>query len=129
MTKIVGKRVSFDFDGTLDDEFDGFVNQQKHEIQKVCKELLENNEVFIITKRYGPNHKEAAKVYTLASALGIKQENIHFTNRDLKYLKIKELNIDVHFENEEYECYVINRTVECVTVVPVEDPYWKDLVY
>ena len=30
-------KVSFDFDGTLDDEFDGVYNPQKLEIQKIAK--------------------------------------------------------------------------------------------
>ena len=48
-------RISFDFDGTLDDEFGGLYNSQKEEIQNIAKKYVESgHQVCIITKRYGP---------------------------------------------------------------------------
>ncbi len=128
--KIYNRRVSLDFDGTIEDEFDGSVNKQKEEIQDICKQLLKNNcNVFIITKRFGLLHPETYIVYKVANDLGVKRENVYFTDREMKDKKISELNIDVHFENSEYEVNLINKNVPNILVVHVEDPYWRDLVY
>jgi hypothetical protein len=128
--KIVENLISFDFDGTLDDDFDGTNNPIKEEIQSVCRDLIhQGKDVCIITKRYGPDSGmgETDKVYKLAMDLGVK--NIYFTDRELKDSKIKELGIEMHFENSEYEARVIQfRNPKCVVVL-VTDPCWKDLVF
>jgi hypothetical protein len=132
-------RISFDFDGTLVDEFGGHPsNSQKDEVQGLAKKYLsEGHEVMIITKRFGPENadkgikNEHLEVQELAKKLGIK--TIHFTNREMKFSYIINLGIDRHFENDDYEVQLINqvckeRNHNCL-VVPVEDPYWRDLVY
>lgn len=132
-------RISFDFDGTLVDEFGGHPsNSQKDEIQRLAKKYLsEGHEVMIITKRFGPENSdkgiknEHLEVQHLAKKLGI--ETIHFTNREMKFSYIINLGVDRHFENDDYEVQLINqvckeRNHNCL-VVPVEDPYWRDLVY
>ena len=35
---ITNKKISFDFDGTLSDEFDGSLNNQKEEVQSILKQ-------------------------------------------------------------------------------------------
>ena len=126
--------ISFDMDGTLGDGFDRTPNRQKEEIQQLCsKYIMMLHDVHIITKRWGPEYRneglknECDIVYQLANRLGIKPQNIHFTNRLWKCNKIKELNIDIHFENSEAEVKMIEKLG--VKVIPVEDPYWRDLVY
>jgi phosphoserine phosphatase len=132
-------RISFDFDGTLVDEFGGHPsNSQKDEIQGLAKKYLsEGHEVMIITKRFGPENadkgikNEHLEVQELAKKLGI--EKIHFTNREMKFSYIINLDVDRHFENDDYEVQLINqvckeRNHNCL-VVPVEDAYWRDLVY
>lgn len=131
-------KVSFDFDGTLDDEFDGEVNPQKEEIQKIAKKfVIDGYDVCIITKRYDESNKSLGKkneyleVYELAKNLGISK--IYFTNREMKFSDILRLKIDMHFENSEYEVDLINQACKennhkCI-VVPIEDPYWRDLIY
>jgi hydroxymethylpyrimidine pyrophosphatase-like HAD family hydrolase len=86
--RIVENKISFDFDGTLDDDFDGTPNLQKEEVQSVCKQLVEQGkDVCIITKRYGnPSYGECNKVYELAKQLGI--QNVYFTDRELKHAKV-----------------------------------------
>lgn len=128
------KLVSFDFDGTLVDDFYGEHNSQKETIQKICKDLIDNgHNVFIVTKRFGPEFSHLGKknehveVHELAEKLGIRKENIHFTNREWKYYTLKRLNMNVHFENSEDEVYEIRRNVPSMTVVHIENPYWKDL--
>ena len=132
-------RISFDFDGTLVDEFGGHPsNSQKDEVQELAKKYLsEGHEVIIITKRFGPENfdkgikNEHLEVQHLAKKLGI--ENIYFTNREMKFSYIINLKVDRHFENDDYEVQLINqvcreREHKCL-VVPVEDSYWRDLVY
>ena len=132
-------RISFDFDGTLVDEFGGHPsNIQKDEVQGLAKKYLsEGHEVMIITKRFGPENadkgikNEHLEVQELAKKLGI--EKIYFTNREMKFSYIINLEVDRHFENDDYEVQLINQACQerehkCL-VVPVEDSYWRDLVY
>lgn len=117
---------SFDFDGTLDDDFDGTLNTQKDEIREICRQLITHGKkVYIITKRLGPNHNESKKVIDLSKQLLIN--NIYFTNRELKTDKIRELSVEVHFENDKYESDIIEKIP--IIVIHIEDPYWRDLVY
>ena len=129
-------KISFDFDGTLDDEFDGGYNIVKEEIQSLAKKYVdEGNDVCIITKRFDSNNRHLGKVnehllvYELAKELGITK--IYFTNREMKFSLIK-LGIEMHFENSEYEVQLINQACKqnnrnCVTV-HVEDPNWRDMI-
>jgi hypothetical protein len=131
-------KISFDFDGTLEDDFDGTVNKQKEEIQKLAKRYVsDGHDVCIITKRYGYEKSnlgignEHLKVYYLANELGI--DKVYFTNREMKFNYIINLGIDRHFENDDYEVQLIKQVCDqnnhkCL-VVPVEDSYWRDLVY
>lgn len=130
-------RVSFDFDGTLGHPFGsdqtGERNDQINKIQKYALSYIKDgHQVFIITKRYGPENKnlglryEHLPVYDLAFKLGIDLNNVHFTNRDMKTDKILSLNIDIHFDDDQYECDLISSIG--VKVIPVHDPYWEDLV-
>jgi hydroxymethylpyrimidine pyrophosphatase-like HAD family hydrolase len=130
--------ISFDFDGTLEDEFGGFPkNNQKEYIQSLARKYInEGHDVMILTKRYGPELKdmglrgEYLPVYYLARELGI--EKVYFTNREMKFSYILNMKIDIHFENDEYEVDLINRacsenTHNCL-VIPVEEYNWKDLI-
>lgn len=132
------KNISFDFDGTLEDEFGGVpVNNQKEEIQSLAKKYIsEGHEVMILTKRYGPENadkglkNEHIPVYELAKELGIK--TVYFTNREMKFSHIIILQIDKHFENDEYEVSLINqvcieRNHRCL-VIPVEQDDWRELL-
>lgn len=126
--------ISFDVDGTLLDDFDGSPNKQKEEIQSLAKKhLASGDNVFIITKRYGPEFlnegikNEHLIVYQLANSLGIPIEKCHFTNRDWKVATILKLNIQRHYENSDKEVKMCQDAG--IEVIPVEDPYWRDLVY
>jgi len=131
-------KISFDFDGTLEDEFGGFPkNNQKESIQSLAKKYIsEGHDVMILTKRYGPEFKDSGlknehlPVYYLARELGI--DKVYFTNRKMKFSFILSMKIDIHFENDEYEIDLINRVClekghNCL-VVPVEDKDWENLI-
>lgn len=132
-------RISFDFDGTLENDFDGTLNLQKIKIQQLAKKYVsEGHTVFIITKRYGPEmitsglKNEHQKVLILAQILDIPIQNCIFTNREFKHNVIVNQKIDIHFENSEYEVELINDTCskmghKCLTV-HIEIPYWQDLL-
>jgi len=122
--------ISFDFDGTLEDDFDGTPNLQKDEIQNICRELInQGKDVCIITKRYDPTVYvgESEIVFNLAEKLGIKK--VYFTNRYLKDQKINELGIQCHFENSEYESNIIKLNNPNTLVVHIENLNWKSLIY
>ena len=130
-------KISFDFDGTLDDEFDGGYNIVKEEIQSLAKKYVdEGSDVCIITKRFDSNNRHLGKVnehllvYDLAKELGITK--IYFTNREMKFSHIIKLVIEMHFENSEYEVQLINQACKqndhkCVTI-HVENPNWREFL-
>lgn len=99
-------RISFDIDGTLG---------HKPHIQRLAQELCRDpfNEVHIITKRYGYVHPtagdEVSGVLAIAAQLRIPKERIHFTNRNMKIEKIKELQIDIHWDDDLQEIALIRR--------------------
>jgi hypothetical protein len=106
MENQIKTRISFDMDGTL-----GHVPY----IQNLCKCLLldPSNEVLIITRRY--NHvnteygDEMTQVFNLAGRLGIKKENVHFTNREYKVGLIKQLDVDIHYDDDFTEIQLIRQ--------------------
>ena len=99
-------KISFDFDGTLG---------HKPHIQRLAQELCRDpfNEVHIITRRYGYVHPtagdELTDVLKIASILNIPKERIHFMNRKMKIEKIKELEIDIHWDDDIQEIALIRR--------------------
>lgn len=118
--------VSFDFDGTLEDDFDGTLNTQKEKIQNICKLFCSGgHDVRIITKRYSQefSSEEYKVVYELANKIGIPIQKVHFTNREYKDSKVFELGIDLHFENSRYEASLISNKSN---VIWVEDPNWEE---
>lgn len=108
-------KVSFDFDGTIG---------HKNDIQEYCKTLLSNNqvEVFITTRRYGPDSKgnpedpwwvnigtkNWEEVYKLADTLGINRDNIHFCNMKMKYDYLKDKDFLWHLDDDMLEVEEIN---------------------
>jgi hypothetical protein len=56
----------------------------------------------IVTQRYGLAHpmSEASDVYEMAKRIGIKPENVHFTNRADKWPIVKSLNSVMHIDDD-----------------------------
>ena len=78
------KKVSFDFDGTL----------SKLSVQKYAKKLIEQNiDVHIVTSRWedpslyidlNEDERNHNDLFFVMQELGIKRENLHFTNMEYK---------------------------------------------
>lgn len=133
---ITDKKISFDFDGTLSDEFDKTLNLQKKEIQNVFRQLKEmGNDVYIITKRHSPKNgsmgkiNEHIEVLQLAAEMGISGKNVIFTDRQLKAETLIKMGINIHFENSDFELQYLNTLNHNVNMVMITDPYWRDLIY
>lgn len=127
-------KISFDYDGTLADDFDGSTNYEKDKVIAKLKELQsENHEIFIVTKRFSPNnaHKglvnEHIDVLRLAAELKIPGTKVIFTDRKFKADKLIELTIDQHFENSNEELYYFlnNHTNSSMNYIMVSSSPWK----
>ncbi len=109
-------RISFDFDCTLGEDI----------IQKISSSLLKDNEIFIVTSRCaGLSHN--IDLLNVAKRLGIKDENIHFTEGGWKWRKIKELEIDIHFDDVPEECELIKWNTKCLPLL-LWDEYSKESI-
>jgi hypothetical protein len=96
-------KISFDVDGTLRDDFFGNVNPYKNSVQELAKRLIaDGHDVLIVTRRYKDGRiDEHTVVYELAEKIGISIENVHFTNREWKYIKLHELGVDFHIDDDD----------------------------
>lgn len=102
-------KISFDYDGTL--------TQQRYR-DKAKSLINQGKTVYIVTSR---NEKNSADVYKTANDIGIKKENVHFTNGELKWKTIKRLNIGTHYDNNPQEIEAIRKNTNAVAI-PVEQP-------
>ena len=108
------QRISLDFDGVLG-----------HEawVQEMAKGLMKDghNEVHIITRRYDSiinGIDEVSEVLQIADYLKIPKKRIHFLNREYKFNKIKELNINIHFDDDIIEIIQIrSKCPECRAIL------------
>jgi len=124
---IINKRISFDFDGTLDDHFDGSINSEKDNVRKLLLDLSKDNTIYIITKRYAENYikniDEASKVFEVAEQLGLGRDRIRFTNRELKIAELRRNNIDIHFDDDQYELSIYHQICK---VINIGNPNWRE---
>jgi outer membrane protein OmpA-like peptidoglycan-associated protein len=100
-SKFASAIVSFDFDDTL----------TRPKYQDIAQKLISRGaEVHIVTRRQ--EKTASAEVYKLASELGIKKSNIHFTNGKMKWEYLKNSNIQEHYDNNKDEIDLINKNTE-----------------
>ena len=96
-------KISFDFDNTLDQEA----------MQNICRKFLKlGAEVFITTSRATHMHSNILvnhdDLFEVSDQLGIKRENITFTGYEDKYTFLKDLEIDIHYDDDIEEIFLIN---------------------
>jgi len=111
-------KISFDFDCTLGEDI----------IQCKANLLLKSAEacnVFIITARC--SDQKNPDVYSVAKRLNIPEENIYFTEGAWKWSKIKELEIDIHYDDVPEECELIIQNTNC-TALLIWDLYCKESI-
>ncbi len=129
------KKISFDFDGCLNEHFFGEANPHKDDTQKLLVELCNNEsfDVYIITRRFGPNNcnkgqkNEHEVVLNLLNQLNIQlpEEKIIFTNREYKYSFINKLDIDIHLDDDDREHELIKKFTKGSSV-NVQHPKWRE---
>ena len=99
-------RVSYDFDKTL----------EKRNIQQIASTHIQGgDEVFIITRRC---QEESGEVFAVADQLGIPHDHIHFTCHEYKWATIRDIGIDVHYDDKLIEILLIekNTKTKCILV-------------
>jgi hypothetical protein len=118
---------SFDFDDTLG---------ASEELQQFCRQFIEQgHNVKILTRRYeqgATKEDEHTWVYLLAKELGVKTENVHFTNRKWKYEFVDKLGINFHIDDDFNDYYYILNQTKCVPIL-FKDPAqfqvdWKNVL-
>jgi hypothetical protein len=100
-------KVSFDFDDTLSTE----------RIQEIAKLFVERGyDVYITTARRKHSYfYNNDIVFETAKKVGIKKENITFTDSEDKFKFLKEF--DLHFDNDEDEIELINEFTKCIGIL------------
>jgi len=125
------KRVSFDFDSTLD----------RVQVQDYARSLVNKGyEVWIITSRHpedtDPKYKvngawvpiDNSDLFEVSDRVGIKREHIVFTSHELKSEKINELGIPFifHLDDDWVEINHINRETKTKGVSCFGTSGWKN---
>lgn len=93
-------KISFDFDNTLDKKF----------VRQLCRYLIsKHHDIYIVTtRRYNTLEGQDPDTYNKdlfesVAKLGIKRDNIIFTEYEWKYQILDKMNIDVHYDDNESE--------------------------
>jgi hypothetical protein len=116
------KKISFDFDDTLEHE----------DCQLVAKDLIERGfNVCMLTSRYENPSRYSfpvshSELFRIAAELGIKE--IIFTNFTWKYLSIDKYDIDFHVDDNYHdEVQPINNSCKARAITCMGD--WKNRLY
>ena len=100
--------ISFDFDNCLQHEY----------IQLIAERFIAcGDNVFVFTSRRDGIYQNDIKIgiidnkdlFEITDELGIKRENIIFTNQQPKIHKLIEYKINIHFDDDEIEIDDINK--------------------
>ena len=120
------KKVSFDFDDTL----------TNYDVQVFARVLVNKGyEVYIVTSRY--NTEDALKngwhwtkaqneqLFEIADNIGIKRENIIFTNFEDKITYLKDKNFIFHLDDSADELMRIKESGDSCYPMSVDYNYWE----
>lgn len=127
--------ITFDFDGTLADHFNGDANtHQKATCDWVKRMRRRGYEIHIVTRRYGPDNSalgamdEHIPVLKKAKQLGIPEERVHFTARKWKYEKLRELGTCLHIDDDTAELFWILKNTPSIKGILVGSNNWEDRI-
>lgn len=134
--KVKNNIVSFDFDGTIDDQFnDEGVNPHKKIVRDWILRLIRRGyDVHIITRRFGPDNSsrgimdEHIKPLKVAKELGIPENKVIFTNREWKYKTIETLGACMHIDDDDREKYWIDRHLPHTHMVWLGANNWEEQI-
>ena len=106
------KRVSFDFDSTLD----------RPKIEQFAKQLVDEGfEVWIVTTRLGPEKAPSPRwnddLFATAERCGIELSNIYFTNGHDKWIFLKDKNFIFHIDDDFVELKMIQKHIKTTAAV------------
>lgn len=114
-------KISFDFDETLD----------RAELQDIAESFIkDHHDVWIVTSRF---QKHANMIYNnndlwaVAKYINIPKEKVIFTNLSPKYLYFKDMNFDLHLDNDKDEVREIIENT-CTHAINVWEEGWQDLL-
>ena len=103
-------RITIDFDDTL----------TKPHIQELAKKLVKRHEVYILTSRLDSLYRKAHRhlhsnddIYDVAEKVGIKPQNVVFTNQASKLEHIHRGRVGVHIDDNEAELKNISALSQC----------------
>jgi len=133
--KIKKNTLSCDFDGTINDHFNGEKNPHKYEVRDTLKRLLKRGyDVYIVTRRFGPENSEQGltnehlKVWEVADELGISRDKIIFTNRKWKFSTIQSIGAFMHIDDDLEEMAWLQKNAPDVIQVWLGEETWKDII-
>lgn len=120
----MNKRVSFDFDGTL--EFDN--------VQQYAKELIDRGiEVWVVTTRWDENHKHKYPtnatlddLWEVVDRLGIPRWHVRFTCMEWKATYLKGTNFVWHLDDNEEEVDQAKKAKLDIPIIDVFSSDWKE---
>lgn len=103
-------RITIDYDDTL----------SKPHIQKLAKKLVKNHEVYILTSRLDSLYRKSFThlhsnddIYETAEKVGIKPQNVVFTNQASKLEHIHRGRVGIHIDDNEGELKNISALSNC----------------
>ena len=124
--------VSFALEGVLTDELDGTENPLKEQMQKLCKDLVnQGKKVIIYTKRYErsdnkhltPNNKSEYKEgFDFAQTLNVG--NVVFTNRNNFYHYMTNNARHCHINCSPYESLLLNKYKPSIVTININKEIW-----
>jgi hypothetical protein len=115
------KKVSFDFDSTLD----------RPKIEEFAKSLVDQGfEVWIVTTRLGPEQAPSARwnddLFATATRCGIDPEHIYFTNGADKWLFLQDKEFIFHIDDDSFELKQIQQKIKGTAAISSwYNPKWK----
>lgn len=100
-------KISFDLDGTLDNIL----------IKNIAITLSQdlNNVIYIFTSRK-PTEYDIKYVNRIVDGIYLFYDSVFYDQTE-KWKKIKELNIDLHFDDDISECFSIEENTNCKTIL------------